>query len=221
MPSITIICPTRKRPGHLERQIASARETASDFDALEWVVPIATDDDTPHDFTGANVRVVPVTSSMVLSDRWTYGAAFSQAPVLMWAGDDICFRTPGWDTIAQEAFPPDGIALVGGSDGNPRRDGRFITHGFLHRAWVEAVGYFVPLGFHGDGADLWVNDMARALGRWIHIPILTEHLHPAFGKAPQDEVYRTKAQNAASRATYDLRLGERDRDIELLRAVMS
>ena len=63
----------------------------------------------------------------------------------MHCGDDLTFDTPGWDGVVREAFEqtPDKILFAYGNDLGPHGE-TFGTHGFVHRRWVETLGYFVP-----------------------------------------------------------------------------
>lgn len=105
----------------------------------------------------------------------------------MHCGDDIVFRTPGWDTIVRQTFQrfPDRIVLVHGDDVSVNTDA-LATHGFLHRRWVETVGYFLPPLFSCDWNDVWLTEVADMIGRRVKIPVITEHMHYSFEKRPRD-----------------------------------
>jgi hypothetical protein len=88
---------------------------------------------------------------------------------------------------------PDRIVLVYGRDGI--HDRNLATHGFLHRRWVDTVGYFVPPLFASDFNDTWLDEVARAVGRRQYVPeVYYEHLHPAVGKAPMDRTHQERLQ---------------------------
>jgi hypothetical protein len=160
----------------------------------------------------------------VLSDLWNDAAAISAGEILMMCGDDIVFRTPGWDTKVLAAFDqyPDRIALVYGNDLIQHE--RLATHPFIHRRWFEAVGYLVPNGFSCDWCDMWLNEVAIALGRRHYLPdVITEHMHPVMGKARLDESHRERIARGRRdnvRALYEARADERAADVEKLKAVM-
>jgi hypothetical protein len=109
----------------------------------------------------------------------------------MQGGDDIVFRTYGWDKIVNETFQKydDGIVLVFGDDGDPNKEKNHGTHPFVTRKWMETLGYFTPPYFCSDFTDTWLNDVAEKIGRKVQVPILTEHMHPAFKKAELDNTY--------------------------------
>ena len=67
------------------------------------------------------------------------------------------------------------------------QDQKLGTHGFLHRNWVETVGYFVPPYFASDYNDLWLTDIAKRIKRARFLPeVFTEHMHPSVGKSELD-----------------------------------
>lgn len=161
---------------------------------------------------------------IVLSDMWNACANAAAGEILMQCGDDIVFRTPGWDTAVAAEFDsrPDRIALVHGDDGI--HGPALGTHGFVHRTWIDTVGYLLPPGFSCDMSDLWLNEVADTLGRRVYLPqVLTEHMHPIVGKGVLDQTHRDRL--AAGRrddvhALYAARAGERTADVAKLRHVI-
>lgn len=160
-----------------------------------------------------------------LSDCWNLAARQATGEILMMCGDDIVFRTPGWDKRVADAFEavPDRIALVYGNDLIQHE--RLATHPFIHRNWYEAVGQLVPDGFSCDWCDMWLNEVAIALDRRVYLPdVVTEHVHPVVGKARLDDNHRERLARGRRdnvRQLYADRAAERDADVEKLRAVMT
>lgn len=160
-----------------------------------------------------------------LSDMWNAAAQQAAGEVLMMCGDDIVFRTPGWDSAVLEAFEgvPDRIALVYGNDLTQHE--RLATHPFIHRRWYDAVGYLVPNGFSCDWSDMWLNEVAIALGRRVYLPnVVTEHMHPVMGKARLDDNHRERLARGRRdnvRQLYLDRAPEREADVQKLRAVIA
>jgi len=182
--AISLLLPTRKRPQSFERMVRSAHLTAAEPSQIEVCVYI--DDDDTESLDEANelakefhVKAV-VGPRITLSSTWNKAYAVAAGYLYMHAGDDIVFRTPNWDTIVKHEFNlhPDKILFAFGFDMCVQPPGTFGTHGFIHRNWVEAVGYFVPPYFSSDYNDTWLNDVAKRIGRWKLVKILTEHLHP-------------------------------------------
>jgi glycosyltransferase involved in cell wall biosynthesis len=226
-PRISVLVPTRNRPDSVRRLRDSIRATA--HGAVELVLYVDDDDptgDTVCDLAAGDLYLeVLVGSRIVLSETWNRCAEQASASVLMHCGDDIVFRTPGWDQRVLTEFDDsvDKILLVHGRDGF--QDAGLATHGFLHRRWVDALGYFVPPYFASDYNDLWLTEVADALGRRRYLAdVYTEHLHPVVGKAPldvthQERLARHQRENV-DQLYRDLK-PQREADIAKLRAVMS
>ena len=115
--------------------------------------------------------------------------------IIMFAADDIVFRTPQWDVIVQKKFDEyeDKILFVYGEDGYQK--GRIGTHGFIHRYWMELLGYVLPPKLASTYTDEWITELSERVGRRCYMPeLLIEHLHPAVGKAPMDVIYTTRKE---------------------------
>jgi glycosyl transferase/beta-hydroxylase protein BlmF len=161
---------------------------------------------------------------ITLSQMWNECYAQSHGEIVMQCGDDIVFRTEGWDTLVYRAFSeyPDGIVLVYGND--CFQGEQLATHGFVTRRWADTVGHFTPKHFSSDYGDQWLFDVARGIGRTHYIPeLVTEHLHPAAGKAAwdlthQDRLARHRQDDVGT--LYASLAGERQADMDKLRSVM-
>jgi hypothetical protein len=220
---ISVLCPTRNRPASVRRLLASAAGTA--MDEIEFV--FYCDDDAPGSVplevrSAPWIRVVDG-PRIVLSDMWNRCLEKSSGEIVMQCGDDIVFRSHGWDKVVEGAFAtvPDRILFAYGSDGV--HDRNFGTHGFVHRRWTEAVGYLTPPYFSSDYGDTWLNDVAALLGRKRWLDIYTEHLHPVVGKAPMDATHQERLARGAVdgvAALYASTRPERERDAAKLRALM-
>lgn len=224
---ISILAPSRKRPDWLHRMMQSATLLADNPNDVEFIFYIDDDDDSYEksdvDWNGAKFITGP---KIPISDMWNKCQEEAVGPIYMQAADDIMFTTEHWDTKVKEAFDrfPDKIALVFGNDGHPSRGDNHGTHPFLHKNWVDAVGYFLPPGFVADWSDQWINDVASDLGRHVYLPdVITEHLHPALGKGAYDTTYLMADQKrAADRpdVKYTMEKNKRLDDVDKLRKVM-
>lgn len=228
---ISLLCPTRNRPDNVRRMYRSALENAAGpVEALFYV-----DEDAPksvpgeelrelgHELTGTvpSVCVVPG-PRITLSDMWNVLARSANGEIMMHCGDDIVFRSKDWDLQVINTFNayPDRIVFV---HGNAMDYGeRFGTHGFLHRRWVQTVGYFTPPYFASDYADTWINDVADMIGRRHYLPdVITEHMHFVFGKAPLDATYQERLDRHGNAVQlYESTLDQRQEAAEKLRAAM-
>lgn len=224
---ISILCPTRGRPASILRLADSVADTAAG--GYEIVLYVDDDDQPTRDLLaglpapGSPIRPI-IGPRTVLSRCWNTCAAVARGDILMHCGDDIVFRTPGWDRMVADAFEqyPDRILFAHGRDG--LRDQALGTHGFLHRRWVATVGYFVPPYFSCDYNDTWLTEVADAIGRRRYLPeVYTEHLHPDAGKAEWDVTHRARKARGAQdnvEALYNSLAHERAADAAKLRAAM-
>lgn len=220
---ISILVPTRQRPHNIKRLWQSVVDTVSDLKDVELVVYIDEDDQT---YDGLDVPMVVVRGRrIVLSECWNKCFEKASGDILMHCGDDIVFRTQDWNKVVEAEFEkyPDHIVFVYGDDGGPSRD--FGTHGFIHRKWADTVGYFVPPYYSSDYNDTHLNDVAKLIGRHRHIDIYTEHMHPAFNKAPIDQNHMERLERHRNDHVDELYQSqrmqqERQNNAEQLRKVM-
>ena len=189
---ISLLLPTRQRPDNLARLVESINATKAS-ELIELVTYIDEDDDSYDDLeldiTWYTVRGPRNINGIVnLSAMWNQCYEVACGDIIMHCGDDIIFRTEAWDVEVYAAFDavPDKILFAFGRDGY--QDGNnFGTHGFIHRKWIEAVGYLFPPLFVSDYNDTFLNDVSKAIGRHKEIPIFTEHMHFCCGKAEVDQ----------------------------------
>ena len=228
---IALLLPTRHRPSSMERLCHSVFETCN-YDPNVKICFYIDDDD------GASIQQAEklkgfykydidwlVGSRIIMSDMTNYLYEIAESDIVMFAGDDLIFKTNEWQNIVRDTFDKydDKIVLVGGHDGY---NNDIITHGFLHKNWVDCVGYVVPWSYTGDYADAHVFDLAKKVGRWERINIETEHIHWCNGKAPMDNVYQEKLSRCYGGpipAQIMYKNGEQDRvrDAQKLRGIMS
>lgn len=184
---ISVLCPTRQRPDSVKRLLDSIAMTAA---TTKVEVVFRTDDDSPLDMNLAqSSRITEVRGPRItLSQMWNEAYAASRGEIVMQCGDDIVFRTHGWDERVRQEFAavPDHIALVYGND--LLQGANLATHGFVHHTWVDTLGYFTPPYFSCDYGDAWLHDIAARVGRLRYMPdVVTEHMHPNVGKAAWDQ----------------------------------
>jgi hypothetical protein len=162
---------------------------------------------------------------IVMSDMWNVLTTKAHGDILMLSGDDCIFRTKGWDVQVENAFAKsiDKILLCFGDDRGPA--GRvFATHPFVHRRWVETIGYFAGPGFSCDYADTWPQDIAEMINRKRYLDFAVEHLHPVWGKAEYDLTYRQSADRKHRDNTplrYEQTFEDRKRDADKLREILN
>lgn len=198
---ISLLTPTRHRPKSMRRLWESALDTAKASNNIEVVFCVDEDDKQSIDaymtFTETDqLKCVISNDRIVLSNLWNMAYDYATGDICMHCGDDIIFRTNDWDEIIINEFMKvdDRILFVYGSDGiwDSKELG---THGFLHRNWINTIGYFVPPYFSYGRNDTWLTEVATKIDRLRYIPeIYTEHMHFARNKSEKDAIYIEAAQ---------------------------
>lgn len=220
---ISILLPTRGRPDNIITLHSSLLNTKSGD--VEIILYIDHDDNSYPDYILEDLdKSIP--NKIIRGPRKTLSSCYqdcylqSSGDIVMFAGDDLIFRTDGWDEVVREKFEeiPDRIIFVHGDDGVWQAN--FGTHGFLHRRWCDALGYVVPPYFACDWSDTWVNEVANRLNRRVYIPILIEHMHPNHGKAPEDKTHEERRARDDRGALYNSLAHKREEDIQKLAALI-
>jgi hypothetical protein len=148
--TIAILVPTRGRPERAKALRESIRATAFDRVAVTFYV----DDDDPAlpayiDVIGARLVTGPRLGYTATLNRL---AEASEATILGAFGDDVLFRTTGWDRIVESTLATPGIAY--GDD---------LIHGknhpsavFMSSVIVKALGWLaLPATTHQWADDGW------------------------------------------------------------------
>jgi len=187
---ISLLLPTRQRPEQLKRFYESAMDTADKPFNIEVVVYIDKDDRS-YD-TLRLPRMAKIKGErIVLSEMWNRCWKIAKGDIFGHMGDDIVFKTKGWDTEVKNAIDsfPKKIGFVWGDDKNDQsQQNEFGTHGFIHRNWTDVIGRFVPPYYESDYNDTHFNDVSKELGvqKYLH-HVVTEHYHYTVGKAEMDQ----------------------------------
>ena len=226
---ISILCPTRKRPDQLRRMVDSVQQTITNPMGVEIVLYV--DDDDIQTLNALDTDAGLILCGYVRGPRlremtkyWNECFKKCSGDIVMQGNDDVIFRTPGWDSMVEKAFAacPDKILMVHGSDEGQHLSS-FGPHPFVHRKWIETLGWFIPPYFSSDWGDAWVNELADALGRRQYLPFIVEHLHFLFKKAVIDETTRERLERHKKDnpdKIYREKLPERIAQIAKLKALM-
>lgn len=208
---ISLLLPTRNRFDNLKRFCESVVATADDLNLVEVVAYVDNDDasydgfEAPEGFSFKMVRG----DRLVLSELWNVCWRNCTGEIFGHMGDDIVFRSQGWDTNVREAFKncEDKILFAFGDDGY--WGDRFGTHGFIHRNWTDVVGNFLPPFYSSDWNDQHLNDISVQLGRRVYLPdVTTEHMHYVFGKAERDITHQEREERGARDSVRDMYYSE-------------
>ena len=141
------------------------------------------------------VHIVPIHNDgkfIGLGRMWNELARHCDDEIFGYLGDDMIFKTLGWDTQILEEFneknlPADKIKAVHCYDGV--RNGELAVNAFMHRKYMDVVGYFIREEFLINWSDQWLHQMFNSFGRLkyrrdIHI----HHNHWVFGGRKRDKV---------------------------------
>ncbi len=184
---ISLLSPTRKRPKQLARMIESVRKTAKNH--VEIVCYIDDDDYSyPLEVLREIDMIVVGPRIRAITDAWNKCFDSCAGDIVCQNNDDTVWNTPGWDVMVEKAFAevPDKILVVHGRDVFGHGD-RFGPHAFVHRKWVETLGFFIYPYYTSDFGDAGLNELADRIGRRRFVPFDIEHHHFSYGLCEPDE----------------------------------
>lgn len=198
---LTVIVPSRGRPGNIRRLIQAFAETCTADTQLHVVVDL---DDPELDAYLA----IDQPTFMLLSVQGKHrglGPVLNAAAIVAAehhrvvgnAGDDHLPRTHGWDSRILEALTGPGVAY-----GDDLLQGAALpTAAFVTSDLVRCLGWYCPPGLR----HLFVDNAWKTLGEATslhYLPdVVIEHLHPHCGKADSDAGY--EEANSADAITAD------------------
>lgn len=200
---ITVLVPSRGRPDRAGEMYRSAMETAADGgDGTRVLFLVDEDDPTADQYNtrGLPLRIMPPglfytgVLNVAARDLW------DEVDVLGAFGDDVIFRTAGWDDRVRETLRTPGMAY--GDD---------LIHGEAHPSAVfmssriaMALGWLaLPYTTHQWADDAW-KVMGQTLGILRFMPkVVVEHMHPAVEKAAWDATYQAVFDGDRAKADYE------------------
>lgn len=215
---VAVIVPVLRRPQNAAPFMRSLR--ASTGLATAYAVCDDDDDETRRAWTEAGAVVLDAELRHrpgTFAEKVNTGFRGTKEPWLLLVGDDVRFH-PGWlDRALRDVRPH--IGVIGTNDlSNPRVvAGEHSTHPLIRRSYIEENGasWDGPGVVCHEGFKHWFVDdeivaVAKQRGAWRMAPLsVVEHLHPLFGKAADDEVYRLgQSHAAADKATFEKRVAE-------------
>lgn len=111
--------------------------------------------------------------------------------------DDLDFHY-GWAELALAEWVRTGACVIGTNDLGNRltASGAHATHMLVHRDYLECgtvdePGVLLHEGYDHTYVDNEFVETARSRGTYAHADdAIVEHLHPFWGKAPQDTTYQ-------------------------------
>lgn len=191
MSGLTMICPSRGRPGNVQRVLESWRQNT---DSARLVVVVDPDDPQLPGYKDLDCDL------KVLDVPCRLGPALNVvAPELARDADAVGFlsdshfpRTTGWDTRLVEALPSGG----GVSYSNDLLQyERLPTNPVITASLIRDLGYMAPPGLTHLYIDNFWKRLGEDLNALVYLPdVIVEHMHPSIGKAEWDVQWR--ANNA-------------------------
>ena len=228
---IAVLVPSRGRQNFRERLCKSMLDTMV-TGSVRLYLGIDSDDSTLADAISLETKYSFVSVIQMggtgeyknLGVLWNTLASKTSEPIISMIGDDMVFRTPGWDREILKEFdcaPADGFRLVYCHDGNKNL---MAVNLFINRTYIDATGYFMREEFPVDGIDLWLNDVYKGLNRSVNRrDIIIEHMHWSFGKSTADDTTRRmnyRKNSLLSKNIYKGLAEERTAEIAMLEGVI-
>lgn len=211
---VVVVVPVLGRPEHAERFMESFRANTPEGRAVVLAV-LSPDDPVPEPLWMATMRAWVESGAHVdfLGNKGTtfaakvnYAHGFLRKPFgeikdpswLLLVGSDVVFH-PGWLEQVLMTAELSGAKLIATNDlGNAKvMAGEHATHPLINRAYVDEVGsswdgpgVVVHEGYRHNFCDNEYSQAAVDRGVFAYSQrSIVEHLHPAWGGAPSDEVY--------------------------------
>lgn len=169
---ISVLIPSRGRPGSLVKTVETLRSKATKPSHVEILVAVDLDDE-------ATIKTVSALASCTLYRCYSYGyerlhryfnilAEAARGDWLMIYGDDCLIETIGWDEKI-EALDPAELIWANGTQSSSKNP----CFPVISRAWYEAMG---QISLHWAN-DAWLKYAAR---HWpgvksVTLPIHTKH----------------------------------------------
>lgn len=199
-PKIAILVPSRERLNLKLTLISSIITTVDDINNVELLFGIDKDDPT-RDIVYKMAAAIPFVKIVDIENGgkfiginkiWNLLYKETDAEILGYIGDDMIFRTQGWDTKIINEFignklPDDKIKLVHCDDGY--HGPKLCVNAFIHRVYTDLVGYFCRGEFPINYSDSWFMNVFGAVNRITYLPdVYIEHNHWILNKRQKDKV---------------------------------
>lgn len=196
---ISVLCPTHKRPERQKSFAQSVIQNCKNLDLVEIVFGIDNNDDMAlkatqelqAEYGDSLIRYTLIEPGERMSNLMNFCYKAAKGEIFCNVADDIIFRSKNWDQFVREAFSTveDRIMLLWSDDGI--WGGQLASHTFVHKNWVDAVGYINPPYFYSGWADKWNQEIAERLGRGSLVldrdVLFLEHMHVSVQKMERDE----------------------------------
>lgn len=190
---ISLLCPTRGRPGQCKRMIESVKDTSTNEVCVHLALSLA--DSREYEISDADLLTPDDMPTVFKWNLLAKGALLNpKAKLFMLCADDVYFDSDGWDYALIEHYSKleNKIHVYALQDS---RDEKGTPHPIVTREYIEAMGYFLPPIFLHWYVDTWTVAIAKANNCFTH---LTEHrlIHDkANDKGQPDETHSRIRKN--------------------------
>lgn len=198
---IAVLVPVLGRPGRVEPLVASLEAASAVIPCTAYFLVSQGD--------GAELEAVRRSGSKAIEVGWpagkadyarkmNLGVAETDEPFVFFGADDLHFH-PGWAERAVAAWYETQCCVIGTNDmGNSRvTQGDHSTHSLVDRDYlachgtIDEPGRLLHEGYWHNFVDDEFIQTAKARGTYYQAKdSRVEHLHPDWGKGPQDATYR-------------------------------
>lgn len=197
--SIHLIMASRGRSEEAKKAMESAVATAENPDRVKICLRVDADDPVEYDYNRFDyfMRGPRMGGTQAFNEM----ATWVPGDISFTLADDIRFRTKGWDKVFSEAydfFRGEPFAFYTNDlHATPAK----ATHLGVSRAWIKLFGNLWTPKLQHFYADTWVQDVAMRAHKLAYLQdVITEHLHPKYGKGKWDATYEdTRMQSKMER----------------------
>lgn len=210
-----VLIPVLRRPHRVEPLLESLLASSTRVHPVFITSP---DDRAEQDAvraTGADMLILPDKPGVGdYAKKVNLAYRETDEPLLFLAADDLRFRKD-WLEFAEAKLRPGRIGVVGTNDlGSPRvMQGQHSTHSLVTRAYaddrgtVDGPGQVLAECYRHNFVDDEFIGTAKRRSAWAFARAsIVEHLHPSWGKASSDPVYRIgQASFERDRRTFQAR----------------
>lgn len=185
---ILILCPSFGRPENAVRLRKSLIETRAS-DESDVIFVLDESDPSAIDYKRAGVPNLLVWPGTMVERTNIAAKAVYSVPngfdTIAWMGDDMVFRTKGWDDQIKDALKDSLLVYT-----NDLHQGAAKAEAvFMRKKVVKALGWLCPpWSKHLYVDDAYVRLSERLGGRYLE-DVIIEHMHPYAGKAEWDDRY--------------------------------
>lgn len=213
---LVILVPMLGRPHRIEPLVASITETVPNADILFLMSnndPMIKSPTVIRQVNTGHCRAITIHYQPTgdYATKINTGVRNTNHPLIFTAADDLRFHND-WLKAATHQLRP-GIGVVGTNDlGSPRvMRGEHATHFLITRAYsqlgtIDSPHMIMCPHYPHEYVDDELVETAKKRGAWaMALDSHVEHLHPNWGKAPMDNLYRQQPNRMRRGRTIYLR----------------